>query len=229
LDAGSAASVPPWRRSLTSFGVATREWLIVKYYFQCPNCGSDKQFIRPSEEASGLGCLLFLFGGFIPALLFADYTHRRVQCQSCGHIFRQPPIPSSPVAKLAGWLLAFIIISGGIAILLFSFPDLAALLLSIPFVATIEEAIIAQPRVAAYLLALLLVLIVVSCWTAACVSNARFRKRLSDKFHLKPFSSRELALRNGSQPGALKDNQNACTEPGNNASVPSRTPEKPSR
>ncbi len=181
----------------------------MKYYFRCPKCGSDEQFVKPSEESSDLGCALFLFGGFIPALLYANHRHGRIQCTSCAHIFRQPPIPSSPLATFAGWTLALTIIPSVIAVFFFSFPDLASLLPSIPVISTIEDAVTTQPRVAAYLLALLFVLIVFPCWVAACASNAKFRKQLSTEYHLKPFTSHELAQHNKPQADAPIDTRNA--------------------
>src|SRR6266511_3295106 len=97
----------------------------MKYYFRCPNCGNDEEFVRPSEETSNLGCALFVFGGFIPYLLFAGHNLGRVQCSNCAHIFRQPPLPSSPLATFAGWILALTVIPVIVAVFFFSFTELA--------------------------------------------------------------------------------------------------------
>jgi rubredoxin len=168
----------------------------MKYYFKCPNCGNDKQFVKPSEESSGLGFSLFLAGGIFSSLMYAEDKRARIQCTSCAHIFRQPPIPKSPLARFAGWIIALAVTLVVTAAFFFSFPELASLLPTIPVISTIEEAISTQPRVAAYLLVLLFTLIVVSFWLVACVINAKFRKQLSTEYCLKPLTSGELAQHN---------------------------------
>jgi hypothetical protein len=179
----------------------------VKYYFQCPKCGSDEEFVKPSEQSSDLGCALFLFGGIIPALMYADHTRSRVQCAKCAHIFRQPPIPGSPLAAFAGWMMGLIILPVIIAVFFFSFKELANLLPPLAVIDTIEEAIARQPRVAAYLLALLFVLIVIPCWVAACVSNAKFRKQFATGHRTKPLASVEFAEQNRPQPLRRDENR----------------------
>lgn len=161
---------------------------IMRHYFQCPKCQNDAEFVKPSEEDSGLGCLLFLFGGFIPALLFAGHKHGRVQCQKCAHIFPQPALPSSPLAKFAGWILALSLIPAACSLFFFMIVDFANLLPALPVISTLEEAVRAQPRVAAYLFGVLFVLIVIPCIVVACLSNARFRKELAKSYHLDPVS-----------------------------------------
>lgn len=165
----------------------------VNYYFRCPKCGSDEEFIKPSEESSNLGCAIFFFGGLIPALLFAaDQTHGRIQCVNCAHIFRQPRIPVSPIAAFAGWIVALLIVPILIAVIAGS-ADLASFLPSVPIIASMEDAIKAEPRLAAYVLAFVLALIILVCWAAAFVSNSRFRKQLSTRCRLKALSPDELA------------------------------------
>lgn len=158
----------------------------MKYYFRCPKCQSDSEFVKPSEEDSGLGCLLFLFGGFIPALLFAGHKQGRIQCRKCTHIFPQPSRPSSPLAKFAGWILALSLIPAVTSIFFFKIVDFASLLPVLPVISTIEEAVKDQPRVAAYLFGVLFVLIVIPCIVVACVSNARFRKQLAKTYQTHP-------------------------------------------
>jgi hypothetical protein len=158
----------------------------MNYYFQCPKCQSDSEFVKPSEEDSGLGCLLFIFGGFIPALLFAGHKHGRIQCRKCTHIFPQPSLPSSPLAKFAGWILALSLIPAVTSIFFFNIGDFASLLPVLPVISIIEEAVRDQPRVAAYLLGVLFVLIVIPCIVVACVSNARFRKHLANRYQVHP-------------------------------------------
>ena len=172
----------------------------MKYYFRCPKCGNDEQFVKPSEQTSDLGCALLFFGGFIPALIFADHTSRRIQCSRCAHIFRQPAIPSSPLASFAGWILALTVVLFTIAVFFYCSSDLASLLPSIPVISSIEEAITIEPRVAAYLLSLLFILVVIPCWVAACLSNAKYRNQFSTEYHVKPLSSRDIAKQISPQP-----------------------------
>ena len=181
----------------------------MKYYFRCPKCGNDEQFIKPSEQTDDLGCALFFYGGLIPGLLFANHASRRIQCTRCAHLFSQPALPSSPVASFAGWIVALTIVPIVAAVFVFCVPDLASLLPSIPVIATIEEAFAAQPRVAAYLLAVLLVLIVLFCWGAACLSNVRFRRRFSSEYLVRPLSPRDLAARNNLPPDAPNESRDA--------------------
>lgn len=148
-------------------------------------------------------------GGLIPALIYSDDQRRRVQCVHCSHIFRQPRIPGSPIASFLGWLLALVIVTFIIAGFFFSFRDLASLLPSIPVISTIEEAVTMQPRVAAYLLAVLFVLIVIPCWIAALVSNIRFRKQFATNYQVKPLASLDLARKNTPQPELSSETRGA--------------------
>ena len=136
----------------------------MNYYFKCPNCGSDERFVRPSEQSSSLGCLLFLFGGFIPALLFADYRWRRVQCLKCTHIFRQPPLPGTPLSHFAAWIACLTVIAMVVGVAGFAAPELAPALPSVAVISAIEHAIAAQPRTMAYIIASLVSLILTSAW-----------------------------------------------------------------
>ncbi|MHA3773850.1 hypothetical protein ACXR0O_20135 [Verrucomicrobiota bacterium sgz303538] len=165
----------------------------MRYYFRCPNCGNDERFVTPHEQASNLGCALLFFGGLLPALVFANYTRNRVQCLNCGYIFRRPPLPSSPLATFAGWIVAVTLIPCVIALLLFASPEIADSLPSFSGIAALEEAIALKPRLAAYLLVVLVTLILAACWAAALVSSAKFRKQLSGQYRLTPDTSRDAA------------------------------------
>ena len=71
----------------------------MNYYFNCPRCKSYAAFHEPTEDTGSTGCLLFLLGGFIPFLIFSRSRARRVLCGACNHIFAQPALPSTSVAK----------------------------------------------------------------------------------------------------------------------------------
>lgn len=164
----------------------------MNYYFRCPNCGSNEEFIKPSEESSNAGCAIFLFGGLIPALLFANDRQGRIQCAKCAHIFRQPRIPVSALAAFAAWIVALLSVPI-LVVVVVGFADHASSLPSVPIIASVEEFITAQPRLTAFALAFGFVLIVIVCWAVAFVSNARFRKQLSTEYRLEPLSPDELA------------------------------------
>lgn len=164
----------------------------MKYYFQCPHCGNDEKFVRPTEESSNLGCGLLMFGGLIGALLYAGHLRQRVQCVKCLYIFRPPPVPSAPVAKFAGWIFALLFLSIVTAVFFCFVDGLAGNLPSVPGIDLIEEVVAKQPRVIAYLLATVSILIVIACWVAAGISNIKYRKRFSQVYRVKPLSSQEL-------------------------------------
>lgn len=168
----------------------------MKYYFQCPRCRNDEEFLRPSEETYPLGFRLFLFGGVLPALLFQHHTRHRIQCGQCTHIFQQPPIPRSPVAKFALWIIIATLLLFTAAIFYFHFPEFTTLWPSLPVIQSLEDAIGAHPRVAAYFIALLVGLMIISSWVAALVSNAAFRKHLSTQCRLEPRSPFDLEIQN---------------------------------
>ena len=55
---------------------------------QCPRCGSA-QGLQPVEiEKESIGCLMLLFGGFIPYLLYRSQQRQMMQCESCRLVFR---------------------------------------------------------------------------------------------------------------------------------------------
>lgn len=181
----------------------------MKFYFQCPRCSNDEEFIKPQEQASNLGWALFFFGGFLPALLYADHSSHRVQCKVCGTMFRQPPLPSSPVGKFAHWILGSTIVLSVVAVFFFMLPNLAAFLPSLPVIDTFEQAISAHPRVAAYFLTLLCLLTAASCWIAAYFSNSKFRMQLSKEVRLDPLVDPVLSQQSRSLPDTSVGNRTA--------------------
>ncbi len=77
------------------------------YYFSCPKCGNDDAFCAPEKgegEIDSTGCAIFAFGGFLPWAIYRSSQRERIQCARCGFLFRQPPLPSSPVAGAVTWL-----------------------------------------------------------------------------------------------------------------------------
>jgi hypothetical protein len=75
-------------------------------YPTCPRCGYEDYFVPAVEEPDGgTGCLIFLFGGFIPYLFYSGTRTNRVQCGSCGYIFKRQMTRSSAMLVLVLTLL----------------------------------------------------------------------------------------------------------------------------
>lgn len=164
----------------------------MKYYFKCPNCGSNEQFVKPSEQSSSLGCLILILGGFLPALLLTDYKWQRVQCLNCMHIFRQPPLPGTALSHFALWIAFLTAFATVIGLVAYVAPSSMAGLPAISVVTEIELALAAQPREMAYVIAGLVSLILASCLVAAIWSKAKFRRELAEKFQLWPLASEAI-------------------------------------
>lgn len=152
----------------------------MKYYFKCPSCGSDAEFLIPNEESQGLGLLLFLYGGLIPTLLYADTTCRRVQCAKCGYLFRQPTLPRTVVSRLAAWIIGIIFLFGLFTLFMIAFPEIPGLLPQSPILMEIEQVISDNPR-AIFLgffpmVVLILVLSVLVSWISNHSARAELRK-----------------------------------------------------
>ncbi len=158
----------------------------MKYYFKCPSCGSDDEFSLPKEESTGLGFLLFFFGGLIPLLLYADSTCHRVQCAECGYIFRQPPLPRTTRSRLATWIIGIILLFGILTLLMMGVPEVADLLPRFPALTKIEQLISDNPRAIIFgllpMIAAILALSVLVSWT----SNRAAHRELRKEFETKP-------------------------------------------
>jgi rubredoxin len=165
----------------------------MEYYFKCQNCGSKDEFTLPEEERSKMGCLLFLFGGFIPALLYASYSRQRVQCSKCGYIFRQPPLPRTPLSVLATWVIGVVLVFLVATTLGIAFPEMASIIPDSPLLSKAEKIISDNPRVFVIGLLPMLLLILVICTGASWVSNYRAHKEMRRHFETRPkrYSERE--------------------------------------
>ena len=165
----------------------------MKYYFRCPKCGNDEQFVKPAEQSGSYNGGFLGSGGIMGSLAFADYAASRVQCPKCFYLFRQPPVPRSSLGRFAGWMLIFAIV-----------PTVAAALFLValsgagrwPSLAPIEEAVAANPSIAIYLVAVQFVLITIPSFIVMLVSDARYRKLLATQYRLYALSPREFAKEN---------------------------------
>ena len=158
----------------------------MKYYFKCPKCAGDDGFTLPAEQSSGLGCLLLFFGGFIPALLYADAQSHRVQCDSCGYIFRQPALPKTGVAKLATAILLVTIVAFAAAVILICSPDVAEVVPQPQLVQDLVLMMSGQTGAFLVLVGATAVATLCICFFAAAATSFAQRRRLSKGFELRP-------------------------------------------
>jgi hypothetical protein len=116
----------------------------VKYFFKCPKCGSDEEFIVPEDGGWGsdLGCLFLSFGGLIPAFLYSAAVRRRIQCTRCFYLFRQPPLPESSLARFAKWVIVIAAVPIAVAWVLSKMPDTIAQLPGLPGIGEIEKEVL---------------------------------------------------------------------------------------
>lgn len=151
------------------------------YYFKCPSCQRNRSFRIPSEQSDSWPLILFLLGEWVLALLFLGNKGGRVQCGDCGHIFRQPPLPSSPVAKFASWI--------GFIVFLATFTILIAVVIpldstnwpEIGLIAFVEGIMMTHHRLFATVAVVAVALIAVSCVIAGCIANHRFRAEIPEE------------------------------------------------
>jgi hypothetical protein len=158
----------------------------MKYYFECPACRNDEEFSLPREDSAGLTYMLWVWCGFIPALLFADATRHRVQCARCGYIFRQPCLPRTSLSIMAAWVIGIVLLFGTLTILMIGFPEVTDLLPQSLTLQEIELLISDHPRAILFglfpMIAALLLLSVCVSWA----SNHRARAELRKRFITKP-------------------------------------------
>lgn len=158
----------------------------MKYYFKCPKCKSDERFSSPSENNSDLGCVLFIFGGFIPALIYADAVSRRVQCRKCGFIFRKPPFPRTSVSRLAAWVIVIVMLFTFITYFLITFPDLFLLIPEHESISVIEALVVKNPKaVAIGFIGMMFALLVVA-FATSWASNLKARSMLKKEYYTNP-------------------------------------------
>ena len=156
----------------------------MSYYFQCPSCKCSGSFSIANEQGPSVPFVLFLYGQWLGALLILRCGLRRVQCGDCGYIFRQPPLPISPVAKLSKWI-GFVMALGAITMIF-------AMMVSVdpsgfPVVGPIvyfESIISTHLRLFTFVVVIVSVLILASCIVASLFSNRRFRRDYPDRLRV---------------------------------------------
>jgi hypothetical protein len=157
----------------------------MKYYFKCPGCESDDEFTLLREESSGLGFWLFIIGGFLPALMYADATRHRIQCSKCSYIFRQPPLPRTSLSRLSTWIIWIIIVFGVCTFLMIAVPEIDSLLPQSQVLNQIEQFISNNPSVILFglfpMIALILILCLLGSWFSNRAAHREFRKEFETK------------------------------------------------
>ena len=154
----------------------------MKYYFKCPGCGNETDFVKPTEQGNGSGCLMLFFGGIFPFLLFSSLNGARIQCDQCKLLFAQPSLPSNKSAIYLGLLVGLIITVIFVSVFFFCIPGLARILPEIPAGHILEEAIHNEPRVATYLIIVLSAFTVLPLWVAAALITNKYHRNLKSKF-----------------------------------------------
>ena len=157
-----------------------------KYYFKCPDCNSNKNFHKVKEESSGFPWLLVLLGHVLLAGIFAAQHGERVQCASCGYIFKMSALPRSAVSKFALWIVFIVLISCGIAFYFFLFPCESIPELTI-FSATEYFIQHNSKGVTISLLFMFLCLLSV-CLITSLVSNFRLHRSIKEEYEITPKS-----------------------------------------
>lgn len=153
------------------------------YYFRCPRCGSNEEFVRPSEEPSNLGCAILLFGGLLPALLYNASSGDRIQCTACWHLFNRPSMPWSPFARAVGW------------------TTVGALLFAVPIYFAVPRSADSGSSMVMDALASLTILVVIAFWFAAYISTIVYRNKFALHYRIQPVSSQAVARRLREQSG----------------------------
>ena len=166
----------------------------MEYYFKCPKCKSNEEF-KTIKERSDVGGLIFIFGGFIPALLYGDYTTRRIQCAHCGLIFRQPNFPRTSLSRLAVWNINLIVLFLIFIMFFIYVPELNVLIPDIKILGELEIFINSHSKLIAFFIPLMLVFIILFCMIASFLSNFKANQELKQKFRTKPESIKERGSR----------------------------------
>ncbi len=154
----------------------------MKYYFQCPRCGNDESFTRPKPVSATIASL----NGFTGWLMIRNYENHQVQCARCLREFQPPGLPTTSLGKFAAWLFFSTLLLTIAAPAVFSFKELRDSLPVFPGSQFLEDTIALAPRVAAYWLLSLTLLIVISSVVAAVGSHYFLRRKLARTHRLKP-------------------------------------------
>jgi len=159
----------------------------MKYYFRCPRCQSDSSFSRPSEE-SPRGAWLLPLVDPLAAAVYGDSQRPRIQCDHCGHLFRQPPLPKGGMVKLANAILALQVLTAMAAGAMLLWPELIDALPSIPWLEEATAVIfeMVSDRIAPFLLlaATSVSITVLICLAASISGRLAGKRALSKEFQI---------------------------------------------
>ena len=174
------------------------------YYFHCPSCKSKRSFSTVIEQRSGLWLFLLLIGLWIAAFLLAGARRGLVQCDDCRFIFRQPPLPNSPLTKFTHWII-FVIFMVVFTII---FAEIGAFdSSSVPEIkglSYVESIISNHLRLFILATAIAWVTILISCILTSYFSNRVFRQNHSLRIYVESYEPPPNQSKDqGTQPSEL--------------------------
>jgi hypothetical protein len=82
----------------------------------CTKCGSTGRFRPADVEENNSGCLIFMFGGLLPYLLFRSSQRGKVICDRCHYVFTPP---SQPLGREGALGMAIIFLVSAVMVILF--------------------------------------------------------------------------------------------------------------
>lgn len=178
----------------------------MKYYFKCPYCGSDEDFVRSGDGRSGLrGCLVTALTWPVTAMLFGYGARGPVQCRECGYVFRQPPLPRTSVSRLAGAVVAVVLGFSTLTLVMLLIPESTSVVPDYSVLRGLEALVSRNPRAIVLGVGPMVLLLLVLALTASAWSNGKAHRAIRREYeiHPKPFT----ALRSR-EPGASAEESN---------------------
>lgn len=154
------------------------------YYFKCPSCGNDHSFRKVHENSSDTGCLMLMFGGIIPFLIWNSSQSHKIICTKCDLIFRQPTPPVSQLASFATTVLMIIILSILFSILSIFLADTTYDLTNALHLSYIAQIVSENSKAVSIGISALLVLLIPFCFISYIVSNYLHRRKLRKTLRL---------------------------------------------
>jgi len=159
----------------------------MEYYFKCPQCGSNESFTATEQEPVRTTLPVFLFGGFLPHLLYrADLKFGRVQCARCGYIFRQPPLPASAVCVFTRVVVGIVLACVALTVLAVALPEVTAAVPNGRAWKWFESVIAANPKAVIIGFVPMICLLVIASLIASLLGNRVARKRLRHEYETRP-------------------------------------------
>ena len=154
------------------------------YYFKCPSCNNDTSFENVRENTSNTGCLLYLFGGFIPLLIWGRSQRQKIMCSNCKLIFQKPPLPTSKLASFSMYILLIIIFSVTLTVYCALTKETPYYLFNNIDLHIVNELIVENVEAISIGSLTLLLSLILFCILTCFISNYKYRKKLSENVML---------------------------------------------